>query len=114
MGVICDVADTLKEENPTRYSEYRPVGGYCQCPNGKVYMVGAYDNDCSKIACFGGVWSSCFHEGFSNYKGYGVLCGSPKSAVSLPPETDNNLLMKLVIPKGQETFDVSKEPTPRG
>jgi hypothetical protein len=53
-------------------------------------------------------------KGFENFKGYGVLCGSPKSATPLPRTTDNNLLIKLVIPEGQEIFDVSKEPTPRG
>ena len=30
-------------------------GGKCTCPNGQSYFVGAYDNDCSRLACISGV-----------------------------------------------------------
>jgi len=34
-------------------------GGTCVCPNGERYQVGAYENDCNRLACFNGEAHSC-------------------------------------------------------
>jgi hypothetical protein len=50
-------------------------GGICRCPNGMVYDVGDYNNNCEDLACDGGVVQSC--EGtYKEYRvGRKVECG---------------------------------------
>ena len=42
-------------ESDSSLGEY---GGACTCPNGETYQVAAYENDCTKLACNGGTFSS--------------------------------------------------------
>ena len=36
-----------------------PLGGTCNCPTGEIFEVGAIDDDCTKMACFGGKSAGC-------------------------------------------------------
>jgi hypothetical protein len=62
------------------YDYYRKVpgvggwGGTCNCPSGKTYPVGDYENNCASIACIGGYPSKCERVFKQERAGMAVTC----------------------------------------
>jgi len=60
-------------------SNERRVGGFggtCTCPDGQVYNVGDYWDNCGSLACEGGVSSACDPNKENSRLGMMVRCGS--------------------------------------
>jgi hypothetical protein len=60
------------------------MGGYCQCPDGKMYQVGAYSDHCMTLACVNGTSGACFHfQGTWSYTR--VICRNAEPETSYEP-----------------------------
>jgi class 3 adenylate cyclase len=66
--------------SPNIYRREVNVGGYggkCVCPNGEIYEVGDYKNNCERLACEGGTWTECRAGGINSAnEGMKVTCGA--------------------------------------
>jgi hypothetical protein len=61
-------------------------GGYCQCPDGKMYQVGAYNDICMTLACVNGTGGACFHfQGMWSYTR--VICRNVESETPYKPHS---------------------------
>jgi hypothetical protein len=81
-----------KHQKYAIWDEYKKIndstsGGYCQCPSGKVYVVGTHDTGCPHLACSGGTKSICFSQP-GHWSGYGVTCSKINSEEGKKPHTD--------------------------
>ena len=67
-------ADNLVEENVEGIGDY---GGWCACPDGNSYQVGATGDNCESPACINGIMVNCFkrHGAWSGRK---VICDYEK------------------------------------
>jgi len=59
-------------------------GGTCTCPDGAVYDVGDWSDDCASLACVGGLPGTC-HSSTQPGAGKRVICAVAPPPVPSPP-----------------------------
>lgn len=87
-------------------------GGSCTCPDGQVYEVGDYMNDCKSLACVGGVAGECHKHGGQTSFGMKVTCASSSSDVGAGDDPPVLPLAPPSAPRPEGPPSTSAKPAP--